>query len=109
MPFWVTFHDGSGACVELLNDERPAVPKRVEGQTHEERREVLENYSADLDAKVASKVADLVKDKQVATIQVLPYPASPQIGTTSGCPAFCWSPKECAGHGACPKNYACSE
>jgi hypothetical protein len=39
----------------------------------------------------------------------LPYPAIPTIWKSTDCPPFCYSPEQCKGRTACPKNYACSE
>jgi len=41
--------------------------------------------------------------------EILPYPASPQLGPTYGCPAFCWKPEECKGRTSCPRRFACSD
>lgn len=89
--FWITFTDGSqGYC---------------EG-------------SDDYDAKI---IAEKISGKKVGggeyskfTMKSLPYPANPIIWqfdhpVNGKCPPFCFSPRECHGKTACPKNYACSE
>lgn len=46
----------------------------------------------------------------VDTCKILPYPADPMLNPgDSNCPAFCWTPQECAGRTSCPKRRACSE
>ncbi|HVL65751.1 MAG TPA: hypothetical protein VM364_00685 [Vicinamibacterales bacterium] len=45
----------------------------------------------------------------VKTIDPLPYPATPQLRSVTGCPPFCYSPQTCKGRTSCPKSYACSE
>lgn len=51
---------------------------------------------------------DAAQFGKVKEIFVLPYPADPQL-TKGDCPPFCFSPEQCKGRTACPKNYACSE
>lgn len=47
---------------------------------------------------------------KVRTLDCLPYPAEPRISEAkSDCPPFCYSPAQCKGRTACPKDYACSE
>lgn len=89
--FWVTFTDKSEGCCE--------------GQ----------------DAFDCKRIAEKVTGKKVAggeykdfAIKELPYPANPIIWQFDHpchgkCPAFCHSPKTCAGKTSCPKRYACSE
>lgn len=37
----------------------------------------------------------------------IPYPATPELNPGE-CPPFCYTPRQCAGRSACPKDYACS-
>lgn len=57
---------------------------------------------------------------EIKTIRsLLPYPADPRVqpyrtrdygdGKQTACPSFCYSPSQCQGRTACPKNYACLE
>lgn len=59
----------------------------------------------------AMKIAEeLAGPASVRRIDLLPYPASPQLNASvDGCPAFCHSPMQCRGRTACPQRYACSE
>lgn len=79
-PWWITFEDGQGMCVEAPTyDEALAL-------------------SATLD------------DRKIVSCNFLPYPASPRVGpNNSGCPAFCMRPKTCQGRTACPRDYACND
>jgi hypothetical protein len=45
--------------------------------------------------------------QEVREVQCLPYPACPLLLGTGPC--FCYSPKECAGKSACPRNYSCCD
>ena len=46
--------------------------------------------------------------KQIKSVQQIPYPANPII-VGNGTPAFCWTPKECAGRSCCPHNRSCTD
>jgi hypothetical protein len=82
--FWLTFSDGSGG------------------------------YCQGYDKTDAIKIAEKITGKTAADAKSLPYPGSPVIwqidhpvyGPT---PAFCISPKECAGRTSCPRRYSCVE
>lgn len=43
-----------------------------------------------------------------ATIETLPYPASPGLFRTTATPSFCYSPARCSGATACPNTIACT-
>lgn len=82
--YWITFEDGSdGSC----------------------------DGTSELDARLT---AERIKEKKVRSAEKLPYPAEPIIWQHAHlkygpCPAFCYSPKTCAGNTSCPKTRACSE
>jgi len=89
--FWLTFTDGSKGYCQGVNE---------------------------YDAKV---IAEKLTGKKVAggewkdiAAKRLPYPANPVIWQLDHpvhgkCPAFCLRPNECAGFGACPQSYSCTE
>lgn len=113
MSYWITFHDGSQACFELDPKLAPE-PRKTYAELKDmplpEVKEYHELMSAELMVTIDSEIANLDLNKQVVNIQRLPYPAEPRIGPyRSGTPAFCMSPKTCAGWGACPRSYACTE
>lgn len=56
----------------------------------------------------ARLMATSIAGQVVSAVEILPYPARPQIGVVSGMPALCWQPSVCAGKGACPRAKACS-
>jgi hypothetical protein len=60
-------------------------------------------------AEDASRLALAATGEAATKVRDLPYPAIPRVGEQSECPAFCYSPQECAGRTSCPKSYACSE
>jgi hypothetical protein len=112
MAWWITFHDGSAACFELDPAKQPAYigPEEMGEMLPDERVEWRKTWDAELMVRVNSEVDNLELNKQVVKIERLPYPGNPRIGDyRSGCPAFCMSPRSCAGRGSCPRNYACSE
>ena len=45
----------------------------------------------------------------VTTIERLPYPANPRLGTRTDCPSFCYEPRKCAGSTSCPQWPSCVE
>lgn len=49
----------------------------------------------------------------VEKIETLPYPAMPQKpykeGYEESCPAFCYTPRECAGKNSCPRSRSCCD
>jgi len=100
MSFWVTFEDGSQGCVELL-DKAPQYPVEQDKKSWIEYQITVDNAVKTLAQEITGKIPVYVKR--------LPYPANPRLGKQSNCPAFCYSPKQCAGHSSCPKSYACSE
>lgn len=83
--FWVDFEDGSAGYVEAK------------------------------DMREAATIADEKTGKKSKSVRTLPYPADPIIHRGEPhpeyghCPAFCYTPKQCAGKSSCPKSYACSE
>ena len=91
--FWLTFTDGSAACCEGANEyDAQRIAEHLTGKV----------------------VADKKNNWSAGNVKPLPYPASPIIWqldhpVVGKCPTFCYSPSSCAGHGSCPKNYACSE
>lgn len=90
-PYWITFTDGSKACCE--------------GQSAFDAKKIAE--------KLTGKTVG-GGEYQDFTMERLPYPATPIIwqfdhplhGKT---PTFCHKPNQCAGRGACPQNYSCTE
>lgn len=77
-PYWITWKDGSGCCVEADSmEEIEAYCKKIRGVGP-------------------------------ASVMSLPYPADPRIGPTTDCPSFCRSPELCAGFHACPHSRSCS-
>jgi len=79
LKMWVTFKDKSGGYVEA--------------KSHEE----------------AMRIAKEKTGKEPERSDYLPYPANPIIHQLDSCPPFCYSPWQCKGFSACPKDYACSE
>jgi len=71
----------------------------------------------------AVRIAEHVTKKKVKVpngnqwnpdVPALPYPATPIVWqfdhpVSGKFPAFCYTPKQCAGHTSCPKSHACSE
>jgi hypothetical protein len=90
--YWITFTDGTSGYCEGANE-----------------------YDAvQIANKLTGKTADAGPNKWKPVLKKLPYPAMPIIWqfdhpVSGKCPPFCTSPSQCAGHGSCPKNYACSE
>lgn len=78
-PFWVEFVGRGPACIEADSVEE------------------------------AGRLARVATGSLVNRVSELPYPATPRIGTPSNCPAFCYTPRECAGRTCCPKSYSCTE
>lgn len=84
MPYWITFTEGRGGCVEASS------------------------------AKEAERIALEATGRRVSKVSTLPYPADPRINTVEHpkygvCPSFCFDPTRCAGSTACPKPYSCVE
>lgn len=104
MSYWVEFTDGSAACVELIGDERPTYPELGAEKPLEPWRAACAQLRGEALQKKVS-----VFGKTVARFNVLPYPASPRLGSTTDCPPYCWQPEKCKGRGSCPRPYACSE
>src|SRR5690348_9837100 len=85
--YWVTFTNRGAGCITVSKDEDPIA--------------------------VARELGD------IKTINSLPYPARPVLRRRElvsekdkewgHCPEFCYTPEQCKGRTACPKNYACSE
>ena len=59
------------------------------------------------DSEAALALATELTGKKAVSCQPIPYPASPQLNA-GRCPPFCYTPQQCAGRSACPKDYACS-
>lgn len=82
--FWIVFEDGTAGCCQGINQQH------------------------------AKSIALKLKEKIVAEVFTLPYPATPVIwqfddpvhGET---PTFCTTPNQCKGRTACPKSYSCTE
>lgn len=89
--YWLKFTDGSsGYC---------------EGESEFDAKRIAE--------KLTGKIVAGGKYTDIAA-QSLPYPANPVIWqldhpVSGKCPAFCFSPEQCAGRTCCPKNYSCTE
>ena len=81
--YWITFEDTTAGCCEGTS------------------------------ARDAKSIAEHISEKKVAKMEILPYPASPEIwqfdhpihGKT---PAFCMNPTTCAGHQSCPRSPCCT-
>jgi hypothetical protein len=90
-PFWLTFTDGSQACCEGSGPyDAKQIAEHITGKT------VAGGKYDNIDAKP------------------LPYPAVPLIWqhdhpVVGKCPAFCYTPKECAGNGSCRKARSCCD
>lgn len=82
-PWWVEFTDGTAGCCE--------------GGT----------------VVAARNRAACITGKTVASLEVLPYPASPVIWQHEDeygkCPPFCYTPNECKGRRSCPKPRSCDD
>ena len=96
MSWWVTFADGSTGCLET--------PIGYDGA-------VRPNDKIKADMLV---LATDIKGVEATNIEPLPYPAEPRLNPQKHekygfCPSFCYSPRQCAGRGACPKKYSCVE
>lgn len=99
MSYWVTFTDGTGACVHTGEGMYEKITKAYpDSNAWQERNKMLENEAA--------SYAGLFKPVQ--SIDALPYGASPSLDAPRF-DDFCHSPKTCKGHSSCPRNYACSE
>lgn len=80
--YWIIFKDGTKGCCEGFN----------------------ENH--------AKAIATKLKEKEVAEVQKLPYPASPAIWQFDDpvhgeIPHFCFQPDKCAGKSSCPRSPDC--
>lgn len=89
--YWLTFTDGTQGCCQ--------------GASEYDAKRIAEKLTG---KKVKGG------DYQNIEAKVLPYPATPVIWqldhpVSGQCPAFCHSPRQCAGKTACPQSYACSE
>lgn len=88
--FWLTFTDGSnGYC---------------EGGSEFDAKQIAE--------KLTGKTVAGGKHQDIAAKR-LPYPASPIIWQLDHpvhgkCPAFCYSPKTCAGESSCRRDPSCT-
>ena len=80
-PFWVTFGNGSAACVEVPESEIAQESLRLDW--------INRNYGETRGGVVLALI--------------LPYPASPRLNRVTECPSFCRTPYECAGRMACPQ------
>jgi hypothetical protein len=60
------------------------------------------------DVAEAIELGKSITGVEVASIDILPYPASPQLNECD-CPSFCYTPEQCKGNTCCRKNYACTE
>ena len=79
-PYWVTFVGRDPACVEARSEPE------------------------------AGGLARVITGMAVTLVRRLPYPAEPRIAKVRmATPSLCWQPEKCAGHTACPRDYACSE
>ena len=89
--YWLTFTDGSqGYCEGAGEGDAKRIAEKLTGKT------VAGGTYRDIAAKP------------------LPYPANPIIWQfdhpiDGKCPAFCHSPKKCAGSSCCPQSYSCTE
>jgi len=89
--FWITFTDGSqGYCQGTSEYDAAKIAEKLTGKT-----------------VGGGPYRDF-------TMKPLPYPAEPVIWqldhpVSGKCPAFCFRPKECAGHTSCPQRRSCTE
>lgn len=95
MSWWVTFSDGSQACLDT--------PRGYDQSRQGDVRR------ADMLALAAE-----IKGIEATEIATLPYPARPRLNAQvyddgSSCPSFCFTPKECAGRTSCPRRRACDD
>lgn len=89
--YWITFTDGSqGYCQGGSEYDAKTIAEKLTGKT------VGGGPWKDF------------------TMKRLPYPANPIIWqldhpVNGKCPAFCTSPKQCAGKTSCPQRHSCTE
>lgn len=88
--FWLEFTDGSHGCCQ--------------GETEYDAKKIAEHITK---KKVSGGEYSEISAKK------LPYPANPIIWqldhpVSGKTPPFCMSPEKCAGHGACPRDYSCT-
>jgi len=66
--------------------------------------------SGTVEAKSETAALERAKEFGAPTrAQVLPYPANPRLAVESECPSFCFQPRQCVGHTACPSRRSCTE
>lgn len=97
MSWWITFADGSTGCLETPIGYDDGGNSRGD------------KVKADM-----LRLATEIKGVEATKIECLPYPAEPRLNPQKHenhgvCPSFCFSPRACAGRGACPKSYSCVE
>lgn len=89
--YWLTFTDGSTGCCQGASPyDAKVIAEKLTGKT------VAGGQFKDIAAKT------------------LPYPSNPVIWqldhpVNGKCPAFCYSPTKCAGHGSCPNPRCCTD
>lgn len=96
MSWWVTFADGSQGCIEA------PVGHECEHSWDDKAKSEMLTLAAEIKGVDATK------------IEPLPYPAKPRLNPQKHekfgvIPSFCFTPRECAGRGSCPKRYSCVE
>lgn len=79
VPYWIQLHKLHNVCVEAAS--------KIE----------------------ACQTAERETGGTAVHCDTLPYPAEPRVGPRTDCPSFCYSPEQCKGRTACPRNYSCTE
>lgn len=126
MASWVTFSNGQKACQTWPANKMAAKALEI-GFPHKEhswgkRMDFVAATSEQKAAWEAARIEILNQEAQeyidekwpglgvtVTDRKSLPYGSHPAFGSGDRGGHFCFTPNECAGKSACPKNYACSE
>jgi hypothetical protein len=126
MAKWITFSNGEGACHTYPAAKVMAFwkdwgfPITTYGGSQEypdwhKLGKVELELVKDFEKKVFQEEVQEYIDKTWPRVGVtvvreesLPYAGSPMFGSGKE-PGFCMHTAKCAGHGSCPRRYACSE
>jgi hypothetical protein len=104
--YWVTFEDGSAGC---CSGQSPVDAKNIAEKLTGKKVPSTKEWITE-----QRKVGKCSYMKETFDVKPLPYPATPIIWqfdhpVYGKCPAFCYSPKQCAGRTSCPKSHACDD
>jgi len=100
--FWVTFTNGKRGTIE---GDRPNVP--WDHSRKPEETALL--HTAANKAALDDALRRAAQFGTVSSIDIIPYPAKPQLDVRWNCPSFCYSPETCKGKTSCPKSRACDD